>query len=248
MSLKEYFYPEVKFGGFTDIDGTIAFYTRVNELIETSFILLDYGCGRGAYQEDTIRTRRSLRIFKNKIKKVIGIDLDPTASTNPYLDEFHLLENAQWPIDDNSVDICICDFVLEHIDDPGLFFSEARRVLKHNGYICIRTTNVWSYVGMISSIVPDKFHATLTSKVQDRRKEEDVFPILYKCNSISQINQMMVNYNFDFVVYGYEAEPAYLNFSKFFYWLGVLYQKFSPSFFRTVIFAFGRVNKDIGNS
>ena len=30
MTPRERFYPESRFGGFTDIDGTIAFYTRVH--------------------------------------------------------------------------------------------------------------------------------------------------------------------------------------------------------------------------
>lgn len=53
MDNKERFYPEARFGGFTDIDGTIAFFNRVNSLIETSSVVLDVGCGRGAYAELT---------------------------------------------------------------------------------------------------------------------------------------------------------------------------------------------------
>lgn len=49
MDNKERFYPEARFGGFTDIDGTIAFFNRVNSLIETSSVVLDVGCERGAY-------------------------------------------------------------------------------------------------------------------------------------------------------------------------------------------------------
>ena len=43
------------------------------------------------------------------------------------------------------------------------------------------------------------------------------------------------------VVYGYEAEPSYLHFSKLSYGLGVLHQKFAPGFLRPAIFAFGQV-------
>src|ERR671938_1005936 len=107
MDYKSIYYPESKFGGFTGIDGTVAFYVRVNSLVNTSSIVLDIGCGRGAYAEDQVSVRRELRIFKGKCRKVIGIDLDQNAKENPFLDEFRLIESQQWPIEDESVDVCI---------------------------------------------------------------------------------------------------------------------------------------------
>ncbi|MBE0698497.1 MAG: SAM-dependent methyltransferase, partial [Anaerolineaceae bacterium] len=70
----ERFYPESKFGGFTRIDGTIAFYTRVQALIDTDCVVIDFGCGRGAYADDPVSHRRSLRIFQGKARRVIGLD------------------------------------------------------------------------------------------------------------------------------------------------------------------------------
>jgi len=58
MNKKDFFYPESTFGGFTDIDGTIAFFNRVNSLITDSFVSLDIGCGRGEYSEDPIIFRK----------------------------------------------------------------------------------------------------------------------------------------------------------------------------------------------
>ncbi len=64
MNQKERFYPEAKFGGFTDIDGTVAFFNRVNSLLDSSFVVLDVGCGRGAYNEDPVPLRKSLENSK----------------------------------------------------------------------------------------------------------------------------------------------------------------------------------------
>jgi len=41
MRYEEIYYPEFRFGGFTDIDGTIIFYSRVNSLLDSSFTVLD---------------------------------------------------------------------------------------------------------------------------------------------------------------------------------------------------------------
>jgi hypothetical protein len=49
---------------------------------------------------------------------------------------------------------------------------------------------------------------------------------------------MLSRHGFEGVVYGYEPEPGYLNFSKFAYFLGVLHQRYAPKFFKPVIFVF----------
>lgn len=240
MDYKNIYYPESAFGGFTDIDGTIAFYLRVNSLITSPSLVCDVGCGRGAYAEDPVRLRKELRILKGKVKKVIGIDVDAPAEKNPFLDEFRHLQGTYWPLEDESIDVCLCDNVLEHVEDPVRFFSECRRVVKQGGYVCIRTTNVWSYIGMLSRLIPDRHHALMIRKIQHGRKEEDVFPTLYRCNSMRRIRYMLDKYGFENCVYGYEAEPSYLSFSQLFYLSGVIHQKFAPNVLRLAIFAFGK--------
>jgi len=242
MDYKQIFYPESTFGGFTDIDGTIAFYTRVNALIEPSFVVLDVGCGRGSHDEDPITIRKGLRILKNKARTVIGVDVDKYAAQNPFLDKFYLLDDDPWPLNDDSVDLIICDNVLEHVENPDKFFSEIYRISKDGCYLCIRTPNSWSYIAIISWLIPNIYHARILAIVQNR-KEEDVFPTYYRCNSISKIRAILNKYQVEHIVYGYEAEPSYLSFSRFAYWLGVLHQRFAPSFLKPAIFTFGRVNK-----
>jgi SAM-dependent methyltransferase len=243
MKYKELFYPEARFGGFTDIDGTMAFFNRINALLNPAFTVLDVGCGRGAYDDDPIPLRRKLRILKGKVSNVIGIDVDPIAQENPFLDEFRLIQEEAWPVENDSVDLIVCDHVLEHLHNPDRFFSEAGRILKEAGYLCIRTPNRWSYVAIAATLIPNRFHSKVTALVQQGRREDDVFPTLYQCNTIKRIKDMMKKHGFECVVYGYEAEPSYLSFSKSAYWLGVLHQRFAPRALKPVIFAFGRQEK-----
>lgn len=243
MNKKQKFYPESQFGGFTDIDGTIAFYTRINALIRSNYALLDVGCGRGAYTEDELPMRRELRVFRGKVDKVIGLDVDEFAKNNPNIDEFHLHEGNSWPITDNSVDLCLCDNVLEHIEEPDLFFSECRRVLKDGGYLCIRTPNLWSYVGIVSKLIPNRLHSKILSKVQENRAEQDVFPTYHRCNTIGKLRRTLLRHGFKGVAYGYEAEPSYLSFSRIAYYLGVLHQRFAPRLIKPAIFAFAKIHK-----
>jgi SAM-dependent methyltransferase len=133
MDFRDDFYPESRFGGFTAVDGTIIFYIRVGALLRATDTVLDVGCGRGEYNEDTVPVRRSLRILKGRCAKVVGVDVDPVAARNPFLDEFRSLEGPRWPMDDASVDLCLADYVLEHVEDPDAFFSEVARVLRPGG-------------------------------------------------------------------------------------------------------------------
>jgi len=243
MNYIERFYPEAKFGGFTDIDGTLAFFSRVGSLIDSSTVVLDVGCGRGAFSEDPVALRKNLRILQGKAARVIGIDVDPGAQDNPFLDEFHLIEGDGWPVADDSIDLIVCDFVLEHIENPERFFSEIRRVLRDGGFLCIRTPNRWSYVAIMATLIPNKYHSKVVSVAQEGRKGEDVFPTVFKCNSVGKLKRMMKKSGFDCVVYGYESEPSYLSFSKIAYFFGVLHQRLAPGFLKPALFAFGKIRK-----
>lgn len=238
------FFPESRFGGFTDIDGTLAFYLRVNELTGPSTCMVDFGCGRGAYLDDAVRVRREARIFKGKAARVIGIDVDPNAGENPFLDEFHLLSSQIWPLDSDSADLCLADMVLEHLENPGDFFSEARRILKSGGRLCIRTSNAWSYTSLAAKLIPNRLHAHVLARVQQNRRAEDVFPTLYRCNSIPAIKKSLKMFGFNkYVVYGYEAEPSYLSFSSLAYRLGKAYGKITPAWSKSSIFCFAELQK-----
>lgn len=137
MDYKNIYYPESRFGGFTDVDGTIAFYTRVNALVKSDSTVLDIGCGRGEYKDDNVDVRRNLRVLKGKCKKVIGLDVNDTARDNPFIDEFKLLQNMEWPVANETVDLCLCDNVIEHVQDIDKFFKEAHRILKWEGLLML---------------------------------------------------------------------------------------------------------------
>ena len=74
LPLLQRFYPEARFGGFSDVDGTITFYTRVQAMLSPDSVVLDVGCGRGAgLQDDSVVYRRELRRLRGRCQRVIGI-------------------------------------------------------------------------------------------------------------------------------------------------------------------------------
>ena len=236
----EIFYPESRFAGFTQVDGTIAFYSRVQALATPETVLVDFGCGRGAYAGDPIAFRRDLRVFKGKVRRVIGLDAGPAGVENPFLDEFHCLTEPRWPLADASANLVLCDNVLEHLPEPRTFFDEARRVLVPGGVVCIRTPNRWNYIALIARLLPGRRRAQALARAKPNLAEEDAFPTHYRCNTLPALRRALEGNGFEAVVYGYEAEPTYLSFSKAAYALGVLHQKLAPGVFKAALFAFGR--------
>jgi SAM-dependent methyltransferase len=241
MSFLEDYYPESKFGGFSDVDGTITFYSRINALTTNLSVVVDFGCGTGTYGLDPVDYRRQLRILKGKVSKVIGLDVDKDAQNNPYVDDFLLLTSPRWDLSDNTADVCIADSVLEHLKNPEIFFAECNRVIKPNGYLCIRTPNVLSYFGA-SKLIAHSHRASSLSFLRQKSEGPNPFPTYYRCNTISKLKQFMKNYDFHAAVYGYEAEPSYHDFSRVAYWLGYVHQKIIINRFKLTIFAFGKLD------
>ena len=234
------FYPEAEFGGFSEVDGTVRFYTRVNALMQPGFVVLDVGCGRGVYVKDPVSYRRKLRVFKGRCSRVIGIDVDPTARENPCLDEFRVIEQDKWPVESESVDLCVSDYVLEHITSPDDFFSECARVVRTGGFLCIRTPNAWSYESLAARLMPNRWRNSLLKTLPTRREEKDVFPTAYRCSTPGRIASAMRRHGFASCVFTHCAEPSYLGFSKALYYLGTIYHRIAPRFVRSNVFAFGQ--------
>ena len=132
------------------------------------------------------------------------------------------------------------------MENPVTFFAEMSRVIKPGGHICLITPNKYSYFGLASRAIPDRLHSKVLGKIMSSfREDEDVFPTYYRCNSIWKMKKYLTENNFsDKVVYGYDPEPQYLSFSKFFYWLGVLHQKIAPKVIKPTIFAFAKRDEE----
>ena len=234
--LLNHFYPESAFGGFSDIDGSVVSYTRINALIASDDTILDVGCGRGAQiLDEPIAFKKALRTLKGKVRKVIGIDVDPAGAQNPNLDEFARIQShGNWPVASTSVDGVIADFVLEHIPEPDHFLSELSRVLKPGGFFAAQTTNVRGYVGFLSKLIPNRRHGSVVVRAQLERKRQDVFPICYQMNTVGGLRR----HGFRSAVYGYDAEPNYLHFSPLAYRIGVWLHAITPAALKNSLFVF----------
>src|ERR1700684_795913 len=176
------FYPENGAGGFTRCDGTIQFYQRVHALLRPDDVVLDFGAGRGAaHYQDSSLYRKCLRNLRGEARSVIGVDVDPIASANPYIHEAVVID-AGSPLlfANHTFDLIVSDSTFEHVSDAARIAYELDRVLKVGGWICARTPHRNGYVALRNRLVPAGIAGRLVSAAQSERKAEDIFPAYYR--------------------------------------------------------------------
>lgn len=227
---KQYFFPETAAGGFSRVDGTVEFYTRVNALLRPDMTVLDFGAGRGAaIQEDPVPYRRSLRTLKGRCRRIIGVDVDGAIAQNPGLDELYVIEpGGRIPLEAESVDLIVSDATFEHITDPLSATKELDRVLKPGGWVCARTPNRWGYIALGARLIPNRWHVSVLRRLQPTRKEIDIFPTAYKLNTRKVLRRYFPPERYEHYCYGHFAEPAYFGTSKALWFFMLLVFRFTP--------------------
>lgn len=207
----ERLYPEAAVGGFSRVDGQIEFYTRINALVDEKSHVLDFGAGRGLWAVEPMpEMSRRLRRLKGRVARVVGTDVDAAVATNDTLDESHVVPiGAPLPFADETFDLVIADYVLEHVDagDAQDVADEIMRVLKPGGWLAARTPNKWGTTGIGARIVPNRLHVRMLKRLQPDRKPEDVFPVRYQMNTRKHLRRLFARHTP--YVYGHTSEPAY---------------------------------------
>src|SRR5579864_7169464 len=125
-------FPENRAGGFSRWDGTVQFYQRVRALLGPNQVVLDFGAGRGAaYYEDSSSYRKSLRDLRGEGRRIVGADVDPVVSSNPWMDESIVIDIASpLPFPDSTFDLIVSDSTFEHVEDESWVAAELDRTLK----------------------------------------------------------------------------------------------------------------------
>lgn len=242
MSVVDKWRPETAAGGFTRDDEDVVFYTRVNALVRPDMVVADLGAGRGArYDEGSAAFRKSFFNFQGRVKTVIGLDVDPVVLQHPHLDEALTIEpGGRLPLEDDSVDLIICEWVIEHVEHPKEFAREVRRVLRPGGWFCALTPNNWGYVGISNRIVPEGVKDRLMRLVSPERLHEDVFPTFYRLNTLGRIRSVFGEEHWTHHSYVANGTPKYHGDTSVGFALISLLQSLVPPAMRTNLFVFLR--------
>ncbi|MEM7784761.1 MAG: class I SAM-dependent methyltransferase [Planctomycetota bacterium] len=198
--------------------------------IKPDHVVLDVGAGRGRILEMG---------FKGHCKKIYGVDPDEGIHENPLIDEGHLGLGDSMPFfQDNYFDLIFCDNVLEHVENPTLFYKEIKRVLKDGGVFLAKTPNKYHYMPIIARCTPTGFHK-FYNKLRGR-DYEDTFPTFYRANTRRQYKKLAKENEMELVSTKFFAgRPEYLRIFFPTYIVGILYERtvnlLNLNFFKTII-------------
>jgi len=224
-------------------------YALSREIVERSIkeynvsekiLVLDAGCGHKS------------KVSSHPNVFYIGTDIVfGDVSRNKDVDYRFVSNLDKIPLKRNSVDIVFSNMVLEHLEDPANFFSDVYQILKPGGYLIFSTPCIYNIVVVVNRLLPDTLSKKLGA-VLTNIEEDDIFPTVYRANSISKVRKFYREHNFkeiDLIMY--QPPPYAFVFSRIICYLVIYYYKIinkydALSFLRGIIIA--RCQKTTPNS
>lgn len=222
-------YPETGAGGFSRIDGTVEFFSRVQALLPDQGVVVDLGAGRGKWQEDTCAWRHRLCDLRGDRRLIVGADVDAAVEQNSGVDAAVILaKNGRLPFRDHSVGAVVADWVLEHLRDPAVTAQELARVVVPGGWVCARTPNRWGYIGIGARMIPNNYHTRFLNRLQPDRRSRDVFSVCYRLNTLDAIWRAFPDGQWRHCSYTYNPDPSYFGHSRAAFRLIEAWQRVAP--------------------
>jgi SAM-dependent methyltransferase len=145
---------------------------------------------------------------------VVGVDPDSSIWSNDGVHERHQLTIEDYAATDpETFDVAFCIYVLEHVQEPVIFYEAVARVLKPNGAFFALTLNMHQYFGFITWAVT---RAGVQGALLRRLKGEQVIhehghhPTAYHTNSIRSATRFLDHAGFTSVDFRcFEATSRY---------------------------------------
>jgi len=141
------------------------------------------------------------------------------------------------PFPDESFDLVLCSWVLEHLARPEGAFAKVARVLQSpdpatgrpGGHFVFLAPNAWhplTWANRLLGHLGDR-QARLVRRLY-ARAEADTFPVLYRANTRRRIAQLAREVGLTPVSFQFVGDPSYLAFNELLYRLAVLAERLTP--------------------
>jgi SAM-dependent methyltransferase len=154
-----------------------------------SVAVLDAGCGR----------KSPLVRYRKRIDRLVGVDLHAPDPALPYLDEFVTVDlcSPGGPIADDTFDLVLSNFTLEHFADPSTALANMHRWSRPGGTLVLTTVNrrhpfVAAYLNM-----PRRPQRWLQPMV--KASVADAHPLVGACNDPAAVRAAMTDAGFEMV-------------------------------------------------
>ncbi len=193
----------------------------VRSYVTSSSRVLDLGCGRGGLVE----------LFWRDVALATGLDPDSPSLTEHRAPGMPVIRGVgeRLPFADESFDLIVCLWVLEHLKDPATVLREVRRVLMPGGHFVFLTPNLRNpllFLNRIGKAVP-----ALQRRVVPRlygRVEADTFPVQYRANTVSDLRRLASECALQVAELRVVADPTYLALNSLMFRASVLTDRVTP--------------------
>ena len=189
---------------------TEVYAMMVRQHLRSDSLLLDLGCGRGGLIEQLEHSRA----------REMGMDPDWLSLSQHRLSQEQpplprtVGLGHEMPFADNSFDLVLASWVLEHLDDPASDFLEIGRVLAPEGLFIFITPNKQHPLIKFNQLLSAR---SLSQRILvDRlygRSSEDTFPVQYKANSSNDLNALATASGMVIIDLEIIDDPSYLSLS-----------------------------------
>lgn len=199
------------------IDGTLEFCALCREHTVPGTPLLEIGAGP---------RNRTTRILAETIR-VVGVDVSPEVAQNPDLSAAAVYDGHRLPFDDESIDQCVSNYVLEHVADPGEHFREVARVLKTGGAYIVRTPNLMHYVSLASRVLPHTAHVRFAKQLRAQSAaDHDPWVTYYRANTRRSLSRFARDAELVIRMFRtVEKEPSYARSSRLLFYPMMAYER-----------------------
>jgi len=195
--------------------------TLVRGHVTSTSRVLDLGCGRGGLVEEIWRD----------VKLAAGLDPDGPSLSGHRAVGMPVIRGVaeNLPFIDQSFDLIVCLWVLEHLKDPAATLREVRRVLAPRGHFVFLTPNMRNPL-----MVVNRFGKALPS-LQRRlvpmfygREEADTFLVQYRANTVDAIRAHAKASGLDAYDIRVVPDPTYLALNSFMFRASVMSERLMP--------------------
>jgi SAM-dependent methyltransferase len=188
------------------VDSVTRYRDLIGTIAQPGARILDLGCGRNGLHGNDLACVPATT--------VVGVDPDLQALAGNSVVTHRVVGSGEdLPFAASSFDVVASAWVLEHLDHPGLVFSEVRRVLVSGGHFIFVTPNAWNYNAWMIRAVPHRWHAMLTRRLYGRG-DGDAYPVRYRANSSARLHRLLNAAGFERTRLMYNGDPSYIAFNR----------------------------------
>ena len=183
--------------------------------------ILDLGCGRGGVVE----------LLWRDVELAAGLDPDSPSLSEHRAQGMPVVRGVgeRMPFVDESFDLIVCLWVLEHLKDPVEAFREVRRVLRPRGHFVFVTPNMRNPLMVANRI--GKALPSLQRRLVPRfygREEADTFHVQYRANTVEAIREHAEAAGMQVYDLRVVPDPTYLAMNSLMFQASVMSERLLP--------------------